>query len=87
MKRREFDFSRARRVTLAEHRMFKKAIENTFEIKLPNRGRPPKGPLLKYQAVHIRLHPKALQWARAQAKKSGKGYQTVINETLLRCAA
>ena len=86
MKRIKFDFSRARRVTLAEHRMFRNAFENTFGIKPPDRGRPPKGKL-KYQGIYIRIHPKAIQWARAQAKKSGKGYQTVINETLLRHAA
>ena len=86
MKRREFDFSRARRVTLAEHRMFRKAFENTFGEKPPYRGRPPKGKL-KYVGIYIRLDPKALAWARAQAKKSGIGYQTIINETLLRHAA
>ena len=86
MKRRKFDFSRARRVTLAEHRMFRKAIENTFGVKPPYRGRPPKGPL-KYHGIFIRLNPRVVRWARAQAKKSGKGYQTVINETLLRHAA
>ena len=79
---REFDFSRARRVTPAETDKFRKAIEETFRIKRPSRGRPPKGPD-KYQDVHIRIHPKALRWARAQAKKRGIGYQTVINETLL----
>ena len=83
---KEFDFSRARRVTPVETEMFRKAIENTFGIKRPPRGRPPKG-ADKYLHVHIRMHPKALKWARAQAKKRGIGYQTVINETLLRHAA
>ena len=83
---REFDFSKARRVTPQENRMFRKAIEETFHIKRPSRGRPPKGPD-KYQDIHIRLHPKAIQWARAQAKKRRMGYQTVINETLLHHAA
>jgi predicted DNA binding CopG/RHH family protein len=46
-------------------------------------GRPPKKANEKYQAVHIRLHPQALAWAKAEAKKRGIGYQTVINETLL----
>jgi len=83
MKRtREFDFTKSRQVTPKETKMFKKAIEKTFHIKRPARGRPPKGPN-KYQDVHIRIHPKALQWARVQAKKRGIGYQTVINETLL----
>ncbi len=85
--RKEYDFSKGRRATPAELRMFKKAIENTLGIKRPFRGRPPKGPLLKYRDVHIRIHPKALKWARAQAKKRKIGYQTVINETLLHHAA
>ena len=79
---KEFDFSRARRVTPRETASFRKAIEETFNIKRSSRGRPPKG-ADKYQDVHIRLHPKALRWARAQAKHRGIGYQTVINEVLL----
>jgi len=66
--------------------MYRKAYENTFGEKPPKRGRPLKGSD-KYQAVHIRIHPKALKWAKAQAKKRGIGYQTVINETLLGHAA
>ena len=85
-KARAFDFSKARRVTPKETAMFRKAIEETFQIRRPTRGRPPKGDD-KDQDVHIRMHPKALQWARAQAKKRGIGYQTVINETLLHHAA
>ncbi len=83
---REFDFSKARRVTPQENQMFRKAIEDTFHIKRRPRGRPPKEEG-KYQDIHIRLHPKALQWARIQAKKRGMGYQTIINETLLHHAA
>jgi predicted DNA binding CopG/RHH family protein len=79
---REFDFSKARRVTPKETLAFKKAIENTFQVKRPSRGRPPKG-LDKYRDVHIRLHPKALEWAHAQAKHLGIGYQTFINQLLL----
>jgi len=83
---KEFDFSKARRVTPEETKMFKKAIENTFNIKRPNRGRPPKG-AEKYKDVHIRLHPKALQWAKSEGKKQKMGYQTIINKTLLHHAA
>ncbi len=64
---------------------FKNAIEKTFHVKRPSRGRPPKG-IDKYRDVHIRLHPKALEWAHAQAKHRGIGYQTFINEMLLRHA-
>lgn len=83
---RAFPFDRARRVTAAERRVFRKAYQNTFGEKPPRRGRPPKG-ADKYRDVHIKLHPKALEWARARAKQSGIGYQTVINDLLLREAA
>ncbi|MEK7721326.1 MAG: AT hook motif protein [Elusimicrobiota bacterium] len=82
---KEFDFAKARRVTPHETMVFKKAIEDTFHIKRPARGRPPKGPA-KYQDVHIRLHPLALAWAHTQAKHCGIGYQTFINEVLLQRA-
>ncbi|MFI5347859.1 MAG: BrnA antitoxin family protein [Elusimicrobiota bacterium] len=85
-KRKDFDFSKARRVTPEETEVFRRAIENTFAIQRPPRGRPPKG-ADKYRAVHIRLHPRILAWARAKAKRRGIGYQTLINETLLRHAA
>lgn len=81
-KQREFDFARARRTTPAETEKFRKAIERTFHVKRPRRGRPPKGPD-KYREISIRLHPRALEWAQAQARRRGIGYQTVINETLL----
>ncbi len=82
----EFPFERARKVTPAETRMFRKAFENTFGKKPPKRGRPAKG-ADKYRDVHIKLHPKALQWARENARRRGIGYQTLINEILLQRAA
>jgi len=66
--------------------MFRKAYENTFGEKPPRRGRPLKGDE-KYRDIHIKLHPKALHWARTEAKRLGIGYQTVINRTLLHHAA
>jgi uncharacterized protein (DUF4415 family) len=84
-KEKEFNFAKARRVMPHETMVFKKAIEDTFHVKRPVRGRPPKG-LAKYRDVHIRLHPIALEWAHAQAKHRGIGYQTFINEILLRGA-
>jgi uncharacterized protein (DUF4415 family) len=77
-----FPFERARRVTPAETKMFRRAYFNTFGRWPPRRGRPPKGPK-KYVSVQIRLHPEAVKWARTQARKRGIGYQTLINETLL----
>ena len=86
-KSEEFPFDRARRVTPAETRAFRKAYENTFGEKPPRRGRPPKPDHHKYRDIHIKLHPRALQWARSQAKRLGVGYQTVINQLLLHHAA
>jgi predicted DNA binding CopG/RHH family protein len=83
----DFDFSKARRVTPEETEFFRRAIENTFGIKRPPRGRPFAHPTKKYKDVHIKIHPKALKWARAQAQKRGVGYQTIINEVLLKQAA
>jgi uncharacterized protein (DUF4415 family) len=82
----EFDFSKARRITPAETEMFRKAIENTFHIARPRRGRPSKG-ATKYQPVCIRVAPEALRWARTEARRCGVGYQTIINRTLLKAAA
>lgn len=82
----EFPFERSRKITPAERRMYRQAYKNTFGHEMPARGRPPKG-ADKYRDVHIRLHPKVYLWARAQAKRRGIGYQTLINETLLRHAA
>lgn len=43
----------------------------------------PKDPSEKYKPISIRLHPKVVEWARAEAERRGIGYQSVINETLL----
>jgi len=84
---REFDFSKARRVTPEETEFFRRAIENTFGIKRPPRGRPFKHPAKKYKDIHIKIHPDALKWAKSEAGRRGIGYQTVINEVLLDKAA
>jgi uncharacterized protein (DUF4415 family) len=81
------DFKRARRVTPEEHARFRQAYINTFGKEPPARGRPAKAPHQKYRDIHLKLHPKALSWARAEAKRRGIGYQTIINEILLRHAA
>ena len=79
----EFPFEKARRVTSEENQKFREAITQQFNIKLKNRGRPPKQEDEKYEPIYIRLHPKILAWAKQEAEKQGIGYQTVINETLL----
>jgi len=88
MKRiKEFPFHRARRVTPAEVEMYRKAIEEKLGVKRPPRGRPPKKISERSCAVSIRLDPRILKWARAEAKRRGLGYQTVINQALLKIVA
>ena len=82
-----FDFSKARRITPKEVAENRKAIESKLGIKLPPRGRPPKQSHERYKPVSLRLHPAALAWAKLEAKRRGIGYQTVINEALLKLAA
>ena len=50
------------------------------------RGRPPKSKDLKYRSVSIRLHPAVLRWLHEEAARRGVGYQTVINDVLLKRA-
>ena len=83
----DFDFSKARQATPEETEMHRRAIERKLGVKRPPRGRPPKLDEHKYKPTYIRLHPAALAWAKAEAKRRGIGYQTVINETLLHHAA
>lgn len=83
---KEFPFSRARRASPEEVESARKALETKLGVKRPTRGRPPKG-ADKYESIQIRLHPKAIRWARAEAKQLGIGYQTVINQALLARAA
>ena len=85
-KSKDFPFEQARRATAKEVRAAKKAIEEKLGTKRPSRGRPPKGDG-KFHPVSIRLHPKVLEWAKKEGKRRGVGYQTVINEVLLKKAA
>ena len=83
-RQREFPFSRARRITARELEGARRAIERVTGAVRRRRGRPPKPAGERYRAVSIRLHPKVLGWARRVAGKRNVGYQTVINEVLLR---
>lgn len=85
-KRDEFPFEAARRVTRREVEAARKAIEVKLGEKRPRRGRPPKG-AEKYKPVSIRLHPRVIAWAKREAKKRQLGYQTIINEILLKASA
>ena len=80
---KSFPFEKSRRITLRETRSAKKAIEKKTGVKRPMRGRPAKG-AHKYVPTSIRLHPKVLTWAKREAKKRGVGYQTIINESLIK---
>jgi predicted DNA binding CopG/RHH family protein len=80
---KDFPFEKARRVSSKEVAEGKKAIEERTGKKRVARGRPVKSAAEKFVATSIRLHPKALAWAKREARKRGVGYQTVINELLL----
>ena len=48
--------------------------------------RPPKG-AKTYTPVSIRHAPRALAWAKREAKTRGLGYQTIITQVLLKASA
>lgn len=83
---KNFPFEKARRISAGETEAARKAIEAKLGTKRPRRGRPPKG-TEKYQPVSIRLHPRVIAWAKREAKKRHLGYQTIINELLLKATA
>jgi uncharacterized protein (DUF4415 family) len=85
MPKQEFPFEIARRVTPSEVRAARKAIAAKLGKARPARGRPPKG-VAKYQPVSIRLHPRVVAWAKREARRRGVGYQTVINDALIKAA-
>lgn len=84
---KNFPFENARRITSQEVAAGKKAIEEKTGKKRTSRGRPAKSDDEKFVATSIRLHPKIIAWAKKEAKKQGVGYQTIINEVLLKKAA
>ena len=86
-KQKEFRFENARRIRPEETQKFRKAISDKLGEERKSRGRPPKDADTKFSPISIRLHPIALSWAKKEAKKRGVGYQTIINEILLKKAA
>jgi len=84
---KEFPFDRARRVTSEEVKKAHSAIEDSLGKKRASRGRPPKSSADKYLPVSIRLHPKVMSWVKKEAKKKGTGYQSLINDILLKFVA
>jgi len=84
---KSFPFEKARRISSKEVSEARKAIAKETGKKRRSRGRPPKPSKDKYQAIFIRLHPVVVQWAKKEAKRRKVGYQTVINEVLLKSVA
>ena len=83
----QFPFKKARRISSRELASYRKAIEQKTGKKRPlRRGRPPKAADDKYVPISIRLHPIALRWLKAQAKKLDVPYQTIIHCMILRMA-
>lgn len=80
----EFPFGSSRRITSQEVETARIAIKEQFGLDMPKRGRPTKKSDEQYKHVSIRLHPKVVTWAKEEAEKQGVGYQTIINEALLR---
>ena len=86
-KLKNFPFEKSRRITSKEVASARKAIEAKTGQKRKSRGRPCSKKNNKYVPTSIRLHPIIVVWAKKEAKKKGVGYQTVINESLLKKAA
>jgi len=82
----EFPFERARRISAGEVKSAHRAIERHTGRPRPARGRPPKPEGERHRLISIRLQPRVLAWARRVASRRGIGYQTVINEALLKSA-
>jgi len=79
-----FDASKARRLTLRELEENRKAIEAKLGVTRIQRGRPKKPPLEKFLPVTIRIDPRVIAWAKKEAKKRHIGYQTVLNQHLIK---
>lgn len=82
----EFPFESARRITAEEVAAAEKAVKEQLGIVPPKRGRPIKDESERYESISIRLHPKVIEWAKEEATERGIGYQTFINEALLKLA-
>jgi len=71
-----------RPLTEVEKKRFKKAYENTFGKV----GRPPMDPDKKKVSIHIKLDQDIIKIFKSKSKKTGKPYQTLINEFLKKAA-
>lgn len=72
-----FDLTKAKKLPLEKRKLLIEAAEKKL-------GRPLKPPQEKHKPISIKLHPKVYAWAKSEAEKRDLGYQTIINETLLK---
>ena len=71
-----------RHFTPEEKKKFRKAYVNTFGKV----GRPALDSSVKKKSVHIKLDPDVIKKFKDKAQKTGKPYQTLINEALKKAA-
>lgn len=71
-----------RHFTVEEKKKFRKAFVKTFG----KAGRPVLDASVKKKSVHIKLDPEVIKKFKDKAKKTGKPYQTLINEALKKAA-
>ena len=71
-----------KRISAKKHKDLKAAAQNTLK-KL---GRPAKPDNEKYVPIYIKIDPHVLSTIKSKAKKTGKPYQTLINELLKKAA-
>ena len=81
---KEFPFEKSRRITKKEVSAARKAIEKTTNKKRKVRGISVKIEKDKYVPISIRLHPIVLKWTKKEAKARKTGYQSIINEALMK---
>jgi predicted DNA binding CopG/RHH family protein len=98
MKKTEIDYSdipknwrqnykKGRHFTDEERAKFADAYRNTFHKEPPRVGRPFKYENLKLKPISIRLHPHVIRWAKKKAQEKSMGYQSFLNDFLMRHAA
>ena len=81
---KEFPFEKSRRITKKEVSVARKAIEKATGKERKARGRPIKIEKDKYIPISIRLHPRILKWVKKEARARKIGYQSIINEILMK---
>lgn len=76
----ELDLQSTLPSTAADGKTEKVAVKRK---RAPGSGRRPKNPDELYIPIGMRIHPKAFDWVKDEAKRRGIGYQSVINQLLL----